>query len=31
MAALGDMLERFSWREPFVAFGLLGAAWALAW
>ncbi len=28
---VGAMLERFSWRETFVAFGALGALWALAW
>jgi MFS family permease len=28
---VGAMLGRFSWRESFVAFGLLGGAWALAW
>ncbi len=28
---VGAMLERFSWRQVFVMFGGLGAAWALAW
>jgi ACS family glucarate transporter-like MFS transporter len=28
---VGAMLERFTWRESFVAFGVLGAAWAGVW
>ena len=28
---VGTMLQHFSWRESFVAFGALGFAWALAW
>ncbi len=28
---VGAMLERFTWRESFVAFGALGAAWAAVW
>ncbi len=28
---VGAMLERLSWRQVFVMFGGLGAAWALAW
>ena len=28
---VGAMLERFTWRESFVAFGAVGAAWAAAW
>ncbi len=28
---VGAMLQRFSWRESFVAFGALGFGWALAW
>jgi MFS family permease len=28
---VGAMLERFSWRESFVAFGALGSLWAIAW
>jgi ACS family glucarate transporter-like MFS transporter len=28
---VGAMLERFTWRETFVAFGVLGAGWAGVW
>jgi MFS family permease len=28
---VGVILERFSWREAFVAFGALGVAWAAIW
>jgi len=28
---VGAMLRQFSWREAFVAFGALGAAWAAIW